>query len=341
MLRCLQLAKNGLGYTSPNPMVGSVIVANDKIIGEGFTSPAGGHHAEVNAIAAVADKRLLSKATLYVSLEPCNHYGKTPPCTELIIKHKIPKVVVGVKDPHNKVAGKGIRRLREAGVEVAVGVLKEQCKWVNRRFFCFHLHKRPYIILKWAETIDGFISPSLHSESNSVAKPVWISNAYSRQLVHKWRSEEQAILVGTNTVVADNPELTTRHWAGLNPMRIVLDRQLKLSRKYKIFNPAAPTIVFTEKDAVNENNISYKRVNFDRNFITTFNKVLYQLNIQSVIVEGGEKTLTSFIKSKCWDEARIFIGEKTFGKGIRAPEIDGKIESINAVFNDKLLIIKP
>lgn len=324
-------------------MVGCVIVENDRIIGEGFTSPAGGNHAEVNAIDAVQDKMLLSNATLYVSLEPCNHYGKTPPCTELIIEHKIPKVVVGSKDPHHKVAGKGLQKLKEAGVEVVAGILKKQCRALNERFFCFHRKKRPYIILKWAETADGFISPYLNLDvDRTAAKPVWISNPFSQQMVHKWRSEEQAILVGTNTVLTDNPQLTSRHWAGANPVRIVLDRQLKLGHSYKIFNTAAPTIVFTEESGDTEgDNITNIQINFGDDLVPAMNKALHSLNIQSVIIEGGRQTLQTFIDANNWDEARIFIGEKAFGKGMVSPEINGKIESTAHIFNDKLLIVKP
>lgn len=343
IMRCLELAKNGLGKTRPNPMVGCVIVLGDEIIGEGFTSPAGGNHAEVNAINAVRDRSLLSKATLYVSLEPCDHYGKTPPCTELIIKHNISKVVIGTEDPHIKVAGKGVQKLRDAGVDVTVGVLQGQCEAINHRFFCFHRKKRPYTILKWAETADGFISPLPNTgKKTAEAKPVWISGFYSQQLVHKWRSEEQAILVGANTVRTDDPQLTTRHWAGENPVRLVLDRQLKLDRGHKIFDSAAPTIVFTAKNGESKrDNITYVQVGFGDELISEINKVLFRLNIQSVIVEGGEKTLTTFIRSGNWDEARIFIGKKTFGQGIASPKIDGKIFSATTIFNDELLILKP
>ena len=226
--RCIEIAKNGLGNTRPNPMVGAVIVSNNKIIGEGYTSAYGGSHAEVNAINSVGNKSLLKEATLYVTLEPCSHFGKTPPCSDLIIKHKIPNVVIGCIDDNIKVAGQGIKKLKNAGCKVIVGVLEHECKTHHKRFFTFHNKKRPYIILKWAETPDGFIAPKTKQEQ----KPVWITNSYSRQLVHKWRSEEQAILVGTNTVLEDNPSLTTRTWTGENPIRVVIDENEKGVDKY-------------------------------------------------------------------------------------------------------------
>ena len=237
--RCLQIAKNGLGSTRPNPMVGAVIVFENKIIGEGFTSAYGNNHAEVNAIKSVTKKELLARSTLYVTLEPCSHFGKTPPCSDLIVKHKIPKVVIGCMDDNPEVAGKGISKLKASGCKVKVGVLEDECKSHHNRFFTFHNKKRPYIILKWAETKDGFIAPKLKKEQ----KPVWITNQYSRQLVHKWRAEEQAILVGTNTVLKDNPSLTVRDWTGNNPLRVVLDRTLKLNSDFSVFDNKAKTLV--------------------------------------------------------------------------------------------------
>ena len=244
--RCIEIAKNGLGTTAPNPSVGCVIVYSNIIIGEGFTSPFGGNHAEVNAINAVTDKSLLQKATLYVTLEPCSHFGKTPPCANLIIENKIPNVVIGTIDSHSKVSGEGIRKLKEAGCNVTVGVLEGACKSHHIRFFTFHNKKRPYIILKWAESNDGFVAPETKTEQ----KPVWITNARSRQLVHKWRSEEQAILVGTNTVLEDNPSLTIRSWTGKNPIRIVLDRTDKLSDSSSVFNNEAETYHLTKNEIV-------------------------------------------------------------------------------------------
>ena len=250
--RCLKIAKNGLGSTRPNPMVGAIIVCDDKVIGEGFTSPYGQSHAEVNAINAVKNKALLKKSTLYVTLEPCSHHGKTPPCSDLIISHNIPKVVIGCIDDNPQVVGKGIAKLKASGCEVIVGVLENECKIHHKRFFTFHNKKRPYIILKWAETKDGFIAPKTKDKQ----KPIWITNRYSRQLVHKWRSEEQVILVGTNTVIEDNPSLTVRDWTGDNPTRIVIDKSLKLNSELKLFDNAAKTISISNKEIDFKKNIS-------------------------------------------------------------------------------------
>ncbi len=323
--RCIEIAKNGLGTVRSNPMVGCVIVYNNKIIGEGFTSPYGGNHAEVNAINAVKDKTLLKEATIYVTLEPCSHYGKTPPCSDLIIKHKIPNVVVGCIDDNIKVAGKGIKKLIDANCNVTVGVLEDACKKHHKRFFTFHNQKRPYIILKWAETSDGFIAPKNRKEQ----KPVWITNKHSRQLVHKWRAEEQAILVGTNTVFQDNPSLTVRDWKGNNPIRIVLDKDLKLSKKFSIFNNKAETIV------INKNNID-----FSKHISQQICDILYKNDISSVIIEGGQKTLQTFIDENLWDEARVFIGPAEFKEGILAPKFLGKLISEEKITSDILKTYK-
>lgn len=321
--RCLQIAKNGLGTTRPNPMVGAVIVYNDHIIGEGFTSEYGCNHAEVNAINSVKDKTLLSKSTIYVTLEPCSHYGKTPPCSDLIISHHIPNVVIGCVDDNPEVAGKGIAKLKASGCNVTVGVLENECKIHHKRFFTFHNKKRPYIILKWAETADGFIAPIQKDEK----KPVWITNTYSRQLVHKWRAEEQAILVGTNTVIEDNPSLTVRDWSGENPIRVVLDKTSKLSSDYNIFNEDAKTIRLTNKI-----------IDFDKPIATQIAKLLHQQNINSVIIEGGATTLQTFIDEHLWDEARVFIGNPSFKTGIKAPELIGNLISESQIKNDLLKI---
>ncbi len=321
--RCLQIAKNGLGTTRPNPMVGAVIVYNDHIIGEGFTSEYGCNHAEVNAINSVKDKTLLSKSTIYVTLEPCSHYGKTPPCSDLIISHHIPNVVIGCIDDNPEVAGKGIAKLKASGCNVTVGVLENECKIHHKRFFTFHNKKRPYIILKWAETADGFIAPIQKDEK----KPVWITNTYSRQLVHKWRAEEQAILVGTNTVIEDNPSLTVRDWSGENPIRVVLDKTSKLSSDYNIFNEDAKTIRLTNKI-----------IDFDKPIATQIAKLLHQQNISSVIIEGGATTLQTFIDEHLWDEARVFIGNPSFKTGIKAPELIGNLISESQIKNDLLKI---
>ncbi|GAA4933264.1 bifunctional diaminohydroxyphosphoribosylaminopyrimidine deaminase/5-amino-6-(5-phosphoribosylamino)uracil reductase RibD [Algibacter agarivorans] len=323
--RCIQIAKNGLGNTNPNPMVGSVIVYNNTIIGEGFTSPYGGNHAEVNAINSVSNKDLLKKATLYVTLEPCSHYGKTPPCSDLIIKHNIPNIVIGCIDDNEKVAGKGIEKLRDAGCNVTVGILENACKNHHKRFFTYHNKKRPYIILKWAETKDGFIAPETKNEQ----KPVWITNTFSRQLVHKWRTEEQAILVGTNTVLEDNPSLTVRDWTGKNPIRLVIDKNEKLSKKHSVFNTAAETIL-----------ISKNNIDFSKNLAKQICDLLFEKNISSVIIEGGTKTLETFIDENLWDEARVFIGNTEFKKGTKAPRFQGKLIPEENIITDTLKIYK-
>ena len=321
--RCLQIAKNGLGTTRPNPMVGAVIVYNENIVGEGFTSPYGQAHAEVNAINSVKDKSLLSKSTIYVTLEPCSHYGKTPPCSDLIIENKIPNVVIGCIDDNPEVAGKGIQKLRDAGCNVIVGVLEKDCKKHLKRFFSFHNKKRPYIILKWAETKDGFIAPQTKDEQ----KPVWITNIYSRQLVHKWRAEEQAILVGTNTVIEDNPSLTVRDWCGNNPARIVLDRNSMLDTSFSVFNTQAETITITEKDIDFEKPIAYQIGSF-----------LHSKHINSVIIEGGSKTLQTFIEEDIWDEARVFTGDSEFKSGVKAPNFKRNLISETKIKTDTLRI---
>lgn len=321
--RCINIAENGLGITRPNPMVGSVIVHEGKIIGEGYTSQYGGHHAEVNAINAVRNKSFLKQSTLYVTLEPCSHFGKTPPCSDLIIKFKIPNVVIGCIDDNEKVAGKGIKKLKDAGIHVIVGVLQGECKKHHKRFFTFQNKKRPYIILKWAESADGFIAPKTKHEQ----KPVWITNEYSRQLVHKWRTEEQAILVGTNTILEDNPSLTTRDWTGENPIRIVIDKHSKLSENYNVFNKKAKTII------INKNTI-----NFSKNIAKQICDVLFKNNITSVIIEGGAKTLQTFINESLWDEARVFKGQMLFKAGIKAPIFNGKLLSEDNLLTDILKI---
>lgn len=321
--RCLKIAKNGLGSTRPNPMVGAIIVCDDKVIGEGFTSPYGQSHAEVNAINAVKNKALLKKSTLYVTLEPCSHHGKTPPCSDLIISHNIPKVVIGCIDDNHQVVGKGIAKLKASGCEVIVGVLEDECKIHHKRFFTFHNKKRPYIILKWAETKDGFIAPKTKDKQ----KPIWITNRYSRQLVHKWRSEEQVILVGTNTVIEDNPSLTVRDWTGDNPTRIVIDKSLKLNSELKLFDNAAKTI-----------SISNKEIDFKKNISKQICDLLFKENINSIIIEGGSKTLQTFINEGLWDEARVFVGLTEFKEGVKAPQFKGKLASEQSILDDSLKV---
>lgn len=323
--RCIEIAKNGLGSTRPNPMVGSIIVHNNTIIGEGYTSKYGGNHAEVNSINSVENKKLLKESTLYVTLEPCSHFGKTPPCSDLIIKHQIPNVVIGCIDDNEKVAGKGIKKLRDAGCNVIVNVLEKACKTHHKRFFTFHNKKRPYIILKWAETTDGFIAPKTKNEK----KPVWITNKFSRQLVHKWRTEEQAILVGTNTVLEDNPNLTVRDWIGENPIRVVIDKDEKLSKELSVFNDEAKTIVVTNN-----------KVNFSKNAAKQICDILFKKEITSVIIEGGAKTLQTFIDENLWDETRVFKGGIQFKEGIKSPSFSGKLISEEKIASDILKIYK-
>lgn len=319
--RCIQLAYNGLGTTYPNPMVGCVIVHDGKIIGEGWHQKAGEPHAEVRAIASVKDKSLLAESTLYVSLEPCSHYGKTPPCADLIITHRIPRVVIGTIDPFAKVAGRGIEKLRAAGCEVTVGVMEKECRELNKRFFTFHEKKRPYIFLKWAETADGFIAPA-HKDTLA---PVWITDVYTRQEVHKMRSEEQAILVGVGTVLADNPSLDTRDWYGKNPLRVIIDPHLHSPKEFKVWNDLQPTLFITNKEKVSDKNYGVQTeiigIDLSRNVPQQICDLLYQRNIQSLIVEGGAYTLQQFINAGLYDEMRIYKSEVSFGEGVKAPQI--------------------
>jgi len=338
MRRCLELAQLGLGNVSPNPMVGAVIVHDNKIIGEGYHQKYGEAHAEVNAVNQVINNfsnyaELLRESTIYVSLEPCAHYGKTPPCADLIIKHQIPKVVVGCRDPFEQVNGKGIEKLKAAGAEVISGILEEECKWLNRRFFTRVQKHRPYIILKWAQTADGFFAPTNCTQ-------LWITGLESRKLVHQWRGEEDAILVGTNTVAVDNPQLNVRYGKGKLPKRIVIDRTLKLSRDLNVFDQSVETLVFNEIKTEFDGKIKYIALEDFERFVPQY--ILYQLylqDIQSVIIEGGAKTLNSFIDAGLWDEARIFTGETVLNNGIKAPETEGVIADEILSGTDRLKIL--
>nr|WP_298779096.1 bifunctional diaminohydroxyphosphoribosylaminopyrimidine deaminase/5-amino-6-(5-phosphoribosylamino)uracil reductase RibD [uncultured Polaribacter sp.] len=339
MKRCLQVAKNGIGNTRPNPSVGAVIVHQNKIIGEGFTSEYGNNHAEVNAVNSVENKVLLKEATIYVTLEPCSHFGKTPPCADLLVKHQFKNVVIGCVDTNSLVAGKGIERLRNAGINVIIGVLEDECKEHHKRFFTVQNKKRPYIILKWAETIDGFIAPLSKLEQ----KPIWISNKYSQQLVHKLRSNEHAILVGTNTVIADNPKLNVRSWFGNNPTRIILDKTLRIPSDFSVFDGTVKTIVLTGDDNKLENkieNVIFERIDFNSNLAQQICIVLQKHNIQSVIIEGGSQTLQTFIDEKLWDEAHVFMGGFSFENGVKAPVFSGNVTSEKRIKNDILKIYK-
>lgn len=358
MQRCLDLALQGMGMVAPNPMVGSVLVHDDRIIGEGFHRSFGHAHAEVNAINNVEQTELLEKATLYVSLEPCSHHGKTPPCADLIIKKNIPRVVIGVTDPNPHVSEKGIALLRAAGTEVITGVLENECRNVNKRFFSWHLKKRPYIILKWARSADGFID--FERPAISPVGPNWITSQTARILVHKWRTEEQAILVGTNTVIKDNPRLNVRDWSGKNPLRVVIDRELKLGSHYNVFDNTQETLVFSgrgfpsaaehgagtdpgilhiQKGLTGSEKIRYARICFDDTAEFQMMEVLYRENIQSLIIEGGAFTLKRFIEKGLWDEARIFTGPVLFRSGIKSPEIGGSSVYSRTIGNSQLQIM--
>lgn len=335
MLMCLWLAEKGLGHVAPNPMVGCVIVHTEKgIIGEGYHQRYGEAHAEVNAINSVTDKGLLKDSTLYVNLEPCSHYGKTPPCCDLIIEYKIKRIIIGCLDSNPLVAGKGIEKLRNTGIEVITDILRDECRELNKRFFTFHEKKRPYVILKWAQTTDGFISkllPFTKQENH-------ITNNESDKLVHAWRAQEQAILVGTNTALFDNPSLTVRLAEGKNPLRVLIDRELKVPASNNIFSKNAETIVFTEKNQNNINNVHYYRIDFTRNIIPQILNILFNQKILSVIIEGGTHTLENFISQGLWDEARVLTGTIQFKEGIKAPYIKINKSSVQMIEGDKLTI---
>ena len=316
MRRCIELAKNGLCNVAPNPMVGAVIVCDGCIIGEGYHVRCGEAHAEVNAIRSVKDESLLKRSTIYVSLEPCSHYGKTPPCADLIIEKQIPRIIIGCRDPFSKVAGRGIQKLQNAGREVIVGVLEEECLHLIRRFITFNTLRRPFITLKWAESADRFIDIE-RIDGN----PVLLSSPLTSMLVHKKRAENTAIMVGRRTALLDNPSLTVRNWYGRNPIRIVLDRNLSLPNDLQIFNGEVPTLVFTEKEHPEEKSVRYITIDFVHNPLKQIMEELYQRNIQSLLVEGGSQLLQSFIDNELWDEAYIEKCPKQLYSGVKAPEI--------------------
>ncbi len=338
MSRCLDLALLGLGNTVPNPMVGSVIVHQDRIIGEGYHREYGGPHAEVNAVAAVANKILLPDSILFVNLEPCSHTGKTPPCADMIIRCGIRQVVIGTTDPNPLVAGKGIEKLTKAGISVISHIIPDKCQYLNRRFFTFHTRKRPFVILKWAQTHDGFMD--ILREKSETGEPNWISNEISRMIVHEWRSEEQAILVGTNTAFLDNPRLNVREWPGRSPIRMVIDRTLKLPPSLHLFDNSCRTLVFNALKDFQNGETRYIRLDFKNDIIPQLLNKLYELGIQSVMVEGGRKLLDSFLETGCWDEARVFTGRKSFGSGISAPLIRGIDPEEHRIREDRLLVYR-
>ncbi len=333
MQRCLELAALGRGAVSPNPLVGCVVVHDGKIIGEGWHKKFGEAHAEVNAMASVGNKELLQESTVYVNLEPCSHFGKTPPCVDLLIQHQVRKVVIANLDTHPKVSGEGIKKLRQTGIEVITGVLDKQGRELNKRFFTAIEKSRPFILLKWAQTADGFIA---HENYDSK----WISNEYSRQLVHKWRSEEDGILVGAKTASHDNPQLNVREWTGRNPVRIVVDRFLKLSEKLNVFDQSQPTIIYNVLKHEEHKNLVRVRID-ETDFLHQLLQDLLKRGIHSVMVEGGAQTLQFFMDAGSWDEARIFSSPRAFGKGIPAPRLNGKLSHTETVMNDTLFTYHP
>ncbi len=333
MKRCLELAVLGKAKAAPNPMVGSVVVCDGKIIGEGYHEQCGSLHAEPNAINSVKDKSLLAASTLYVSLEPCAHYGKTPPCSLLIINSHIPRVVVACVDPFAKVAGKGITMMRKAGIEVKVGVLEKESLELNRRFMTFHQKKRPYIILKWAESADGFID-------GDEEKPQWLTNEESRAIVHKMRAEEAAVMLGTVSAVKDNPGLTTRAWYGKNPVRVVLDKSLRIPVSHYLFDGQVSTIVFTEQEKTNSPNVVYVTLDFSKDILDQCLSYLHSQNLTSLIVEGGEMLLSSFIRSGLWDEAWRFIGPVELKSGTPAPLLQAPLKSLQMIGEVQLNIYR-
>jgi len=324
MLRCLELAQKGKTHVKPNPMVGCVIVKEEKIIGEGYHRKYGEAHAEVNAINSVTDVELLKSSTLYVNLEPCAHHGKTPPCSDLIIRMGIPKVVIGCIDSFSKVAGKGIEKMQKSGIEVHVGVLESESRNLNRAFFTFHEKKRPYIILKWAQTLDGFMDVVRKPEDPIGVN--WITHPNLKMPVHKWRSEEMAIMVGAGTAINDNPQLDTREWFGKNPLRILFSEAEKIGSHFNLLDGSTPTLIFTNKPLPFELNkdTQLQILDFSQNPLSQMLNYLYQNEIQSVMVEGGKALLESMIEMNLWDEARVLIGDKTFGAGLKAPALPQK-----------------
>ncbi len=333
MKRCIQLARQGAISVAPNPMVGAVLVHEGRIIGEGFHEVYGSAHAEVNCISSVdhRDEHLITSSTLYVSLEPCSHFGKTPPCSDLIISRKIPRVVVGCSDPFHAVRGKGISKMKDAGIEVVQGILEKECIHLNRRFFTFHEQHRPYVVLKWAQTANKKIG-------NYGNARLMISNEYTQRLVHKWRSEEMGIMVGTNTAGMDNPQLTNRHWYGKNPVRVVIDPHLRLPSSLHLLDGLTRTIIFNLRKHGDEGMISYYQVGEDADFVHQVMNGLYQMNIMSVMVEGGAKWIQSLIDDNSWDEARVITNTKlTVAEGVPSPELSsGNLVEQTVIGNDEV-----
>lgn len=334
------MASNGLGNVSPNPMVGCVVVHQNRIIGEGWHQRYGEAHAEVNAIRSVADKTLLAESTVYVTLEPCSHFGKTPPCADLLIKHQVKKVVVGMVDPFEKVSGQGIQKLKDAGIQVEVGVLEEQCRELNKRYLTYLQHKRPYVFLKWAQSVDGFMAPDAGSMSaEEFERKRHITGLVVQRLTHKWRGEEDAIMVGTRTVETDNPSLNTRAWPGRNPLRITIDKNLRLPASANMLDDSQPTLVFTAKTQSSTIHTHFVTIDFNGNVPAQILQTLYERHIQSVIIEGGSITLNHFIEQGLWDEIQLFESPALLGAGVKAPVITGKPITLQTQIDHKTLTI--
>ena len=333
MLRALELARLGQGTVSPNPLVGCVVVHEGRVIGEGWHQQYGEAHAEVNAIAAVQDPGLLRESTVYVNLEPCSHHGKTPPCADLLIERAVKKVVVANLDPNPLVNGRGIQKLQNAGIEVVIGMEEAKGRALNKRFFTAQEKKRPYIIFKWAQTSDGFMARENYDSK-------WISGEDSRKLVHKWRTEEDAVLVGTSTAKYDDPQLNVRDWAGRDPVRVVIDKELSLKNSLKLFDGSQSTICYNTLKDEGQENLIFKKIS-EKNVLTEMLADLYDQGLHSVIVEGGASTIYSFIRAGLWDEARVFVAPKKFEKGVRAPVIEGSPVGEEIIKEDKLLLYIP
>ncbi len=323
MARALQLAERGFGSVSPNPMVGCVIVKEGKVIGEGWHHQCGKEHAEVDAVNSLPNREMVNGAEVYVTLEPCSHYGRTPPCAAMLLELKPSKVIVCNEDPNPLVAGRGIRLLRDAGIAVETGVLSEQGKHLNRRFFTAMIKKRPYIILKWAETSDGYIARSNYDSK-------WISNEESRKLVHKWRGQEDAIMVGTNTAKYDNPRLNVRETYGHDPVRVIIDKTLSLPKSLNLFDQSQTTICYNEKSDLSEEYLQYMKVAFDGTELQVIMEDLAKRKVNSIIVEGGSKLINSLLDQHLYDEVRRFISTKSFGEGIKAPDLS-KCDGLNLI----------
>ncbi len=333
MLRAMELARNGLGNVSPNPMVGCVIVKDDRIIGEGWHQRYGEAHAEVNAIKQVNEKDLVRGSEVYVNLEPCAHYGKTPPCAELLADYQVKHVIISNRDINPLVNGKGIRILKSAGIRVTEGVLADEGIELNKRFFTFYAKDRPYVILKWAETADGYMARSNYDSK-------WISNEYSRLMVHKWRSEEDGIMVGANTVIFDDPGLNVRDWTGKDPVRIILDPHMKIRGTKKIHNQKQKSLIYNLDEDRDEDKVIYIKT-VEEFFLENVLKDLKKKGVQSVLVEGGNYLLEKIIRKGLWDEARVFVSPLTFGTGLAAPQLTGgELTEKQAIFDDQLFIYK-